>query len=253
MSVVTPGTTLYFLLMNLRISPSLLLAALVATSALNAASPLEPQAEKIVQAMCQTLSSAKSLEVAGSRRVDEGFFEGSPGDTSSTFIASVLRPGYIRSTVEGKMPLDIVSDGVNLSWFAPSDNAYGVLKSAATIDGAIDILKSRTSMSFPVAELLANDVLTRGLKNVTSGKVVGTEKVGGATCDRVRLEMKTSAVELVIDQKSHLPQQLVVIAKDLKGEPRFQVDFKKWDLNAKLTPADFVFRAPAGADKLDPP
>lgn len=229
------------------------MAVLVATSALHAATPLEPQADKIVQAMCQTLSSAKSLEVTGSRRVDEGFFEGKPGDTSSTFIASVLRPGFIRSTVEGKTPLDLVSDGVHLSWFAPSDNAYGVLKSAATIDGAIDILRSRTSMSFPVAELLANDVHARGLKNVTSGKVVGTEQAGGATCDRVRLEMKSSVVELLIDQKSHLPKQLVVIARDIKGEPRFQVDFKKWELNAKLTPADFVFRAPAGADRIDPP
>lgn len=239
--------------MNLKTPRAFFLAALVASSGLHAATPIEPAAEKIVQAMCQTLASAKSIEVTGSRQVDEGFFEGKPDDTRSTFIASVLRPGFIRSTAEGKMPLDLVSDGVNISWFAPSDNAYGVLKSAATIDGAIEILKKRTSMSFPVAELLANDVSAHHLKNVSAVSLVGTEKVGGATCDRVSLKIKTSVVELFIDQKSHLPQQIVVIAKDIKGEPRFQVDFKKWDLNAKLTPADFVFHTPAGADKIDPP
>ncbi len=243
-----------------RISALIIAVAIVGAQGLQSAPEIDPKADQIVKSLAATLTAAKSVVVKGSRTGDSEILNEGAGTT--TFDVGILRPGYIRATVDGDLAFHMMSDGVNISWFEPHSNSYGVLKGAPTIDGAVDIVKSNLSFGFPVGDLLANEAYARNVRDDTAVIYAGTEKVEGHATDHVKLDSPRATVDLFVDQVSHLLHKMVVVKKgdmpkdSLKETPRpyhSEIKFTSWDLNAGLKPSDFVFKAPAGAERILPP
>ncbi len=229
----------------------LLAAALACASGLPAAPTIDPKADAILKKVTGKLAAAKSVAVKGSRTGDTDVLNEGAGTTK--FEVGILRPGFIRAKVDGDLAFHMVSDGVNLSWFEPNSNSYGVLKSAPTIDGAVDIVKSHLSFGFPVGDLLANEAYARNVRSDTEVTYAGTTQVAGHAVDLVKLASPRATVDLFVDQESHLLHKLVVTTKDAKKPYHYEVAFASWDLAAGLKPSDFVFHKPAGAERIEPP
>jgi hypothetical protein len=232
--------------------PFLLLAAVLAASPAHSAAPaIDPKADAILKQVTGKLAAAKSVVVKGTRTGDSEVLNEGAGTTK--FEVGILRPGFIRASVEGDLAFHMVSDGVDLSWFEPNSKTYGVLKSAPAIDGAVDIVKSHLSFGFPVGDLLANEAYARNIRSDTGVTYAGTAQVGGHATDHVRLESPRATVDLFVDQESHLLHKLMVTTKDAKQPYHYEVAFTSWDLDAGLKPSDFVFHKPEGAERIEPP
>jgi hypothetical protein len=227
-----------------------LAAALAIAPGLRSAPTVDPKAEAVVKNLAATLAAAKSVAVKGTRSGDSEILNEGSGTTK--FEVGILRPGFIRGSVDGDLAFSMVSDGVNLSWFEPHSNTYGQMKSAPTIDGAVDIVKANLSFGFPVGDLLANEAYARNVKEDTSVTYAGTEKVGDHVTDHVTLDSPRATVDLFVDQASHLLQKMVVTKKDPAKAYHSEIKFASWNLDAGLKPADFGFKVPAGAERIEP-
>ena len=72
---------------------------------------------------------------------------------------------------------------------------------AKTIEQFAQIVDERFGFRPPVAELLANDMAAELLTDVTSARLLATERVGWARCEHLRLDQKGMAIDLWVGAK----------------------------------------------------
>lgn len=233
-----------------------------------AAKPAEPASAKVAEppppvieqaaldklkAMSDTLAAAKSFTFRARSAVET---PAKTGQFLTHFIESEValqRPDKLRSNVGGDLPsYQFYYDGKTVAALDPVKNLYAVADAPKTIDETLPFIIERAGIDFPSAEVLYNNPYAEMTKGLTHAIVVGPSQVNGVACEHLAFIGAESNWEIWIDGKS-LPRRLATTYKTLVNFPRFMVEFRDWQLNPKLSPAQFVFAKPPGAQpiKLD--
>jgi hypothetical protein len=207
-------------------------------------------ADEILKKMSDKLASAKTFTFSTSEVHTRVKLSGEKNDVRLEREALVRRPNGIRYTFKGGREWSIWYDGKYLT--AVSDKEKGFIQTSTppTIDETLDEVADRFDINMPVSDLIYSSPYDSFTSSNSKGGVVGTQSVEGKLCDH--LVYKTDAVdwELWVGKNDSLPYELVLNYKDDVRNPRQQIIFKNWNLNAEATDKDFAFNIPQGYQRI---
>jgi hypothetical protein len=150
-----------------------------------------------------------------------------------------------------------VANGRSLTIFDAKKNLYASVPVPPTIDGLIAKLDEQYGFTPPLAEFAVSDPYQEFRRQAHTVVFLGREKVGagflnigGVECDHLSLKGKTADAELWIGVKDRLPRKLVATFHRA-GRPQVRVNFLAWDLRPQVSPSDFIFTPPKGAQKIE--
>jgi hypothetical protein len=176
-----------------------------------------------------------------------------------TLKVTVHRPDRMLVEVNGDDGSSkLVFDGKTAVIYSAAHNKYASIPVPdGTIEGMMKEAVGRLGVDFPLADFLSEAPNKAFLTGVTSGRVVDTVTIDGASYDHLYFS-QPPGIELELwvskDEKS-LPRRLIVTYRSVPGEPNFIALFSDWNFDIHPTDADFAFQPPAGAEQvaLKPP
>ena len=90
------------------------------------------------------------------------------------------------------------------------------------------------------------------MTDVTDVKDLGSGVIGGTECDHFAFRAKETDWQIWIAQgENPYPCRYVITSKEVDQAPQFTMVVRDWKAGAEVAAADFTFKPPAGAKKLD--
>lgn len=161
----------------------------------------------------------------------------------------VHRPGKFQIDVKG--PSKDRSNYLNNGVYTMMDhqfNYYGQIKTDKGIDGTLDYIFDEYGIRSPLAQLLYSEMNKR-LKYTTS-KNFGKVMVDGTECDYVAFSDGVRDVHIWVETGDKpLIKAYSIVDKMSEDDYRMNTSLV-WDLDAKISENDFVFKVPKGAEKI---
>jgi hypothetical protein len=173
-----------------------------------------------------------------------------------TLDVKVRRPDRMQASMNGDDdPVKLFYDGTNLSLTNVAANKYAVIPVPNTIQAMLETAMGKLHIDFPLADFLTDAPNKAFLTGVTSGKVINTVNIDGAPCKHLYFDQPPGiTLELWVEANERaLPRRLIVTYTNLPDSPSFIAMFSDWNLSPDLTDADFEFKPPAGATKIELP
>jgi hypothetical protein len=148
----------------------------------------------------------------------------------------------------------VTYDGKNLSLYNKESNKYMTIPVPDKIDDMLMEASERLGVDFPLADFLTEAPDKAFLAGITSGSEVNSVLIDGVPCSHLFFTQPPGIeLELWVGKKEPtVPLRLIVTYRSLPGEPRFIAELSDWNFTVHPTDADFTFRAPAGATKVEP-
>jgi len=171
--------------------------------------------------------------------------------TSGTVLLN--RPDKIRTTRKaGFADTEIIFDGKTLSFLGKGQNAYIQAEAPGTNDTLIDQLRDKFNRQLPGADLRQSGVYDALMTDVTDVKDLGSGVIGGVECDHLAFRAKDTDWQIWIAQgKDKYPCRYVITSKGVDQAPQFTMEIRDWKAGAAVPAADFSFKPPAGAKRMD--
>ena len=214
---------------------------------------IEPDAEKILRAMSDTLKSLPEFSVDYDTDHEIVGLDGQKLQFSASGMISVSRASGFLMTRQGpNADMEVTFDGKTVTLFGKTLNVYGQLESPGpSIDEAVEEFRAATGLDATGADLLAADpypVLTEG---VVAGAVVGTAFVDGIECDHLAFRNDLVDWQIWITHSDNpLPVKYVITTKWVTGAPQYTLRLSHWSTE-EIDPKLFSFTPPADAKRLD--
>ena len=209
----------------------------------------------------KALLKAMSDYLAAQKNISMGFdsiFEVVSKDHQKLQLATsgtveLSRPDKIHTTRKsGFSDTEMVFDGKTLSILGKGQNAYVQADAPGTVDNLIDQLRDKFHRQLPGADLLQSDVYDGLMEDVTDIKDLGSGVINGQECDHLAFRAKDTDWQIWIAQgKEPYPCRYVITSKGVDQAPQFTMEVRDWKAGAGAAGADFTFKPPAGAKKLD--
>jgi hypothetical protein len=127
-------------------------------------------------------------------------------------------------------------------------NYYGQIKASDTIDGTLDYLFEEYGIRSPLAQLLYSEMQKR--TKFTKSKNFGTVMVDGTECDYVAFSDGARDIHIWVETGDKpLIKAYSIIDRMSEDDYRINTSLV-WDIDAKISDSDFIFKAPKGAEKI---
>jgi hypothetical protein len=210
---------------------------------------LEPAALNALRAMSSQLQAVNSFSFTARIMREEPGTNGQMLDFFKYITVQVQRPDKMRLQVQSDTSdVNLWYDGKNVTLMPVLGKAYTVLPAPGTIDATLTMLKDKLQAHTPLRPFLSSDpyaILSDGLQ---SANEVGFENMGNSQFLHLAFREPDADWQLWLSGPNQvLPRRLAVIYRNVEGQPRVDIDFSNWCLNAEIPGGAFVFSKPAGA------
>ena len=217
-----------------------------------AAATIDPQAEKIMQAM----NAQKQKDITASLEVvdtmDEVAETGQKIQYSHVrkLVVSEPKRFWIESTGD-ITNTTIWKDETTFTLLDRSANSYAQAPAPGTIDQTMDMLLDTYGLTTPLADLLSNDLYDVLMKNATTCRYLGKHSVDGIPCHHIAAMQKNIDWQIWIDA-GDTPQlrKIVITYKQKPGSPQYTAVLKSFNEVSQLPEDTFALKAPEGAKKI---
>lgn len=231
------------------------LAVMAAVAAYPAAAQdrIDPEADKILAVMSETLKGMSTLSADYDADHEIINLAGQKIQYSASGSIALDRAKGFSMTRKGPFAdAEVIFDGKTISLYGKALNVYAQLDSPGpSVEDATEEFRAATGLDAPGADLLASDpyaVLTEG---VTEGVVVGSAFVGGIACDHLAFRTDTVDWQIWISKgEKPLPLKYVITTKWVTGAPEYSLRLTNWNTGG-IDPAQFAFTPPADARKVE--
>jgi hypothetical protein len=228
-------------------------AAKAATALSQPAPELEQGAMNALKTMSEQLRAANSFSFNARIMREEPGTNGQMLDFFKDITARVERPDKARFTVRSdNSVLNVWYDGKNVTMMPLSGKIYTSLAAPSTIDATLTMLKDRLETHTPLRPFLSSDpysILSDGLEGAY---VVGFENVGNERSLHLAFTEPDADWQLWLSGPNEvLPQRMVIVYKNVPGQPRVNIEFSNWSLNAAIPGSAFTFVKPEGATPVN--
>jgi peroxiredoxin len=222
----------------------------------------KPKPEELLRKMADYIGSLPAFSCHIDKTV-----ELKAADIHKQFVTKMnvkfQKPNRIALVVEdGDAGTTVVSDGKQLTQYMPALNRYATVDAPATmaVFGKSEPFSPFTMMGVP--PIPANDEEFKEIfSEVKKSEYLGTEKIGGVECHRLRFEkakydydvwIATGDKPLLYKVAPDLSKKLANASDLPKGASiNFQILIRDWNTAPKFADADFAFTPPSGAQKVD--
>jgi len=213
---------------------------------------VDPEADRLLRQMAEYLAGLQTFTVQNFAVDEKTLKSGEKIQVTSDSDVAVQRPNHLRSTQRGRGEgLGLWYDGKKMTVACKVNNSYETVDAPADIDATIDKMRKYFKIDAPGADLLYSrpyDILT---EQVVSGRFVGRETIQGTPANHLAFQGEDVDFQLWIqDGNQPVPLRFVITTKTVKERPQFTVQLSNWNLQPKLSDADFAFPAPSGAKAI---
>jgi hypothetical protein len=224
-----------------------------ATAQQAAAPRIDPKADRILRQMSSLLRNAWQFRFEATEMFDVVRPTGQKLQFTNQTMIAVRRPNQVYADVQG----DTVNrrfwyDGKNVTLLEKSENLYVTTSGARDIDTTIDLVVQKYGIDVPLLDLLYADPYRVVTERVQTGAYIGVHQMRDGNCHHLAFTQEDVDWQIWIDQGARpLPRKVVITYKKLPGQPQYIATFQRWDLSPRVPTAQFAFRRPAGAQKID--
>jgi len=210
---------------------------------------VQPEAGELYRAMCSNLESAKAFTVHADVAYDQVLDSGAKLQFAAAADLSVRRPDHVMVDYRGDLDSKkLWYDGKTLTLLNVPERLYSQTTAPASIDAMVAAVSREYGLTFPMGELLLDDLYEKTMAHVRGGIVVGAASVDGVDCTHLAFAEDAADWQVWIDKSDHpLPRKLLVTYKHMRGQPQYEARLSRWDMAPKLS--DARFEAETGAAK----
>jgi hypothetical protein len=225
------------------------LAAKPAVAPSQPQSELEQGAMNALKTMSQQLVASNSFTFTARVMREEPGTNGQMLDFIKDISAQVERPNRMRFTVASdNSVVNVWYDGKSVTLMPHSGKIYTTLAAPPTIDATLAMLKDKLDTHTPLRPFLSTDPYSMLSDGLQSASVVGFENVGNERFLHLAFSEANADWQLWLSGPNEvLPRRMAIVYKNVPGQPRVEVEFSNWCLNAAIPGNAFAFVKPAGA------
>lgn len=214
---------------------------------------MDAKANEHLKAMCSYLAGLKEFAFHAEATYEVVQDSGQKLQFTNLRDVLVARPNRVVSHASGDTAnRSFYYDGKTVTLYDKKAKAYAVAKASPTIDAMLDEIHKKYGFNPPLADVLFSNPYKVLTERLQSGLYVGLSQVGKTKCHHLAFRQKGIDWQLWIDAgKEPLPRKIVITFKREVGEPQFYARLSNWNISPKVDAAQFTFRPPQGATKVE--
>ena len=210
------------------------------------------EADQLLRAMTKTLAEAKELQFDADHVLETITKNGEVLQFVAESRVAVKRPDKLRSDRGPMADTTLYYDGKSLTLFGKRSNVYSQAPAPDNLDEAIALARDTLALEAPATDLLYTNAYERLMAGVTTSTYIGLEPVGDRMCHHLAYRARENDWQIWIENgPDKLPCRYVIVRKTVKGSPRLEVTFRKWDLSPNFSDAWFEIEPPQNAMQID--
>jgi hypothetical protein len=217
-------------------------------------SKVQPEADEALRKMGQLLAGTPAFRFDAHITQDHLFPAGQKIQFHQSRRVTVSRPGRVYVQGEGDLDQSTTwySDGVASTLDRPR-KVYTQIEGPKEIDGMLDHLALDHGRVMPLADFIVSDPYQSAISRVQLGTYLGLHRVRDTECHHLAFRQEGIDWQVWIDAgEVPVPRKLLITFTDMAGQPQWSAELEGWDLAPDLDDDQFVFEAPADAQRLDP-
>jgi hypothetical protein len=225
----------------------------LAVGSARSAQGIDPEADKILQAMSSYLGGTKAFSMHADIDFEIVTQNGQKLQLSSFATIVVERPAKFHVHRRGVVAdAEFIFDGKTLTLYGKNLNVYAQTDVSGTIDDAIRAYEFETGLAAPGADLLFADPYAILSSGVESGFYVGTAYVNGVECHHLAFRKAKVDWQLWVRAGDEpLPMKYVITSKWHTAAPQYEIRLRDWNRNPRITGDQFTFTVPKDATRLE--
>lgn len=212
---------------------------------------LDPVTMQALRTMSDQLRGAPSFSFTARIMREEPGTNGQMLDFFRTITVQVQRPNRMRWQVQSDTSdVNVWYDGKNVTIMPLTGKMYTTLPAGATIDTALETLKNQLQVHMPLRPFLSADPYAFLSDGLTSANSVGMVNAGAGNDQYLHLAFTEPEADWQLwlsGPNQVLPRRMAITYKNEPGQPRVEIEFSNWCLDAEIPTSAFVFSKPAGA------
>jgi hypothetical protein len=120
------------------------------------------------------------------------------------------------------------------------------------VDQMIAGMQSHSGLGMPGTDLILANAFDELMATTTEGKHIGQGVIDGVECEHLAFRTPDTDWQIWIEPGAKpVPRKYVITSKTLTGAPQYTLRIRDWKTDAFTDADTFVFKAPAGATKID--
>jgi len=210
---------------------------------------LDPVAMQALRTMSDQLRGAQSFSFTVRIMREEPGTNGQMLNFYRTITVQVQRPNRMRlQTQSDTSDVNLWYDGQNVTIMPVSGRIYTTIPAGATVESALETLKNQLQVHMPLRPFLAADPYAFLSDGLASANSIGMANSGNEQLLHLAFTEPEADWQLWLSGPNEvLPCRMAVTYKNEPGQPREEIEFSNWRLNAEIPATAFVFSKPAGA------
>ena len=219
-------------------------------AAAQAASELPPQSSRqVLRSMSETLQAAERMSFHVELNFDDVLDDGQKIQFAGAVTVKLRKPNGLsidyRDDLSAKQ---LWYDGKSLTLYDPDHDVYATAAAPPAVDQAVDQFERDYGVFLPLSEIIIGNPYEKVLAHALRGSYLGIHDVDGTPCHHVAFVGENLDFQLWVEPgEKAVPRKLVLTYKQVPGSPQYVANLMDWDLDAKLSDADFQRRVPADA------
>lgn len=215
------------------------------------AAGVEPEARAALDRMGAALRDLKGFTMHNDVTTEMVLDDGQKIQTGGTVDYTVMRPSGMKIVLASdRQNREIYYNGKTLTIYSPTLKYYGTVDAPETIALMLDKADQKLGLELPLADFFkfgTDPALTQRIK---SGFVVGTETIGGQTCEHFAFRQENVDWQVWIRKDGPaLPCKMVITTTSDSSMPQYAA-VTTWNPQATPDTATFNFTPPADAKKI---
>jgi hypothetical protein len=210
-------------------------------------------AAQILKSMTDYLGSQKTLSAMFDSDIEVITPELQKIQFASSGQMKLSRPDKLRvRRTGGYADVELVYDGKTISVYGNNAKSYVQAEAPGTVDQMIDAIQARSGIGMPGTDLLLSSSYDELTANALDGKHIGQGVIDGVECEHLAFRTPDTDWQIWIETGDKpVPRKYVITSKTIAGAPQYTLRIRDWKTDAFADPDTFVFKPPAGAEKVD--
>lgn len=208
---------------------------------------------KILRAMTDYLGSQKTLSASFESDIEIITPELQKIQFTSSGQIKLSRPDKLRvRRTGGYSDVDLVYDGKTISLYGNDAKSYVQAEAPGTVDEMVAGMQARSGLGMPGTDLILSNAFDELMATTSDGKHIGQGVIDGVECEHLAFRTPDTDWQIWIEPGAKpVPHKYVITSKTLTGAPQYTLRIRDWKTDAFADADTFVFKAPAGATKID--
>ena len=172
--------------------------------------------------------------------------------SSFTFIFSRPEKLYMRLNLWDGSEATMFFDGETITVASIHDDRhiYDSIQQPGDVNESLDFMVSKTGGPRELNFFLTEQ-MTSSLNRLRSGILLGKSTINGVLCDHLAVRSDTRDGQVWVERGAEpRPWRILITHREETAQPRFWVQFDKWDFSPSISESTFKYTPPEDAVKL---